>query len=61
MVITKPIGILFENGQKLDEGDLEKKNFYKTSIVRSSRKSAPLKWLKNRFLIVLCFTVAKSM
>ena len=42
MVITKPIGILFENGQKLDEGDKEKKIFYQTSIVRSFRKSAPL-------------------
>ena len=28
MVITKPIGILFENGQKLDEVDMEKKIFY---------------------------------
>ena len=42
MVITKPIGILFENGQKLDEVDMEKKTFYQTSIVQSFKKNAPL-------------------
>ena len=38
MVITKPIGILFENGQTLDEVDMEKKTFYKTSTVQSFKK-----------------------
>ena len=41
MVITKPIGILLENGQKLDEVDMEKKTFYKTSTVQSFQKNAP--------------------
>ena len=42
MVITKPIGILLENGQKLDKVDMEKRTFYKTSTVQSFQKNAPL-------------------
>ena len=47
MVITKPIGNLFENGQKLDEVDMEKKTFYYTSMNDRGRKNAPLKVLKS--------------
>ena len=42
MVITKPIGILFENGQKINEVDMERKTIYWTCIVQSFQKSTPL-------------------
>ena len=43
MVITKPIGILFENGQKLNEVDLEKEILYLKSFTQLCQKWAPLK------------------